>query len=236
MTAYKKLGIMGGLGPAATAFLFDRIVALTDAACDQEHLDVTILNRPATPDRTAFLLGNSTQDFTPAVCDAMRTLTQLGCEVLCIPCVTSHASYKDYVRAAAPARVLDFPGEIAADLRSRGCTRVGILATAGTVTTGFLQRKMQECGLEVRVPDERHQELVESLIYDDVKAGRAPDMTKFTRACDHLADEGCDAVILGCTELPLIDPPEFYRDMYVADSLSILARAVIVACGARLRA
>lgn len=235
MAPYKKLGIMGGLGPAATVYLMDRIVSLTDASCDQEHLDITVLNRPQTPDRTAYLLGRSQQDFTPYVSDAVSTLAGLGCEVICIPCVTSHASFDTYVQAAAPATMLDFPGQIAADLTARGCERIGILATTGTVTTGFLQRTLEDAGLYAVVPNGRNQELVESLIYDDVKAGRAPDMAKFEHACDYLAEQGCDAVVLGCTELPLIHPPATYRGMYVADSLTVLARAAIRACGAPVR-
>ena len=235
MAVYRKLGIVGGLGPAATVHLFDRIVQLTDAASDQEHLDVTILNRPQTPDRTAYLLGRSSEDFAPAVCDAVRDLVSLRCEVICIPCVTSHAAFDEIERAARPARLLNFPDEIARDLLARSCHRIGILATTGTVTTGFLQRALESHGLEARVPDAACQELVESLIYDDVKAGREPDVGKFERACDQLAEQGCDAVVLGCTELPLIHPPVSYRDMYVADSLEILARSAIEACGAPVR-
>lgn len=235
MERYKKLGIIGGLGPAATAHLMGRITALTDAVSDQEHLDVTVLSRPQTPDRTAYLLGKSAEDFAPVMCDAIRDLVSLGCEVLCIPCVTSHASFDDLAHAAVPAALLNFPDEIARDLLARGCRRIGILATTGTVTTGFLQRTLEGRGLEARVPDAARQELVESLIYDDVKAGRAPDMGKFERACDQLVGEGCDAVILGCTELPLAQPPAEYRGMYVADSLEILAKAAIRACGARVR-
>lgn len=233
--SYKKLGIIGGLGPAATVYLYDRIVSLTDAALDQEHLDITILNRPQTPDRTAYLLGRSHEDFAPVVCAAARDLVGLGCEVICIPCMTSHAAVDEIERACSPARLLNFPHVVAADLRARGCRRVGILATTGTVTTGFLQRALADDGLDTRVPAPEGQELVESLIYDDVKAGRPADMSKFERACDDLAAQGCDSVILGCTELPLIHAPETYRDMYVADSLDILARAAITACGAPLR-
>ena len=68
--ALKKLGIIGGLGPAATASLFMRIIEHTDAATDQDHIDITILNRPQIPDRTAYILGKSDESYVPAVREA----------------------------------------------------------------------------------------------------------------------------------------------------------------------
>lgn len=232
---HKKLGVIGGLGPAATVYLYDQLVRLTDASIDQQHLDITILNRPQTPDRTAFLLGESEDDFAPAVCAAARDLVGLGCEVICMPCVTAHAAHDQIARAARPAQLVSLPDVVADDLVERGCSCIGIMATAGTVATGFLQATLEARGLAVRVPDDEHQALVTSIIFDEVKAGRPVTMEKFERACDHLLAQGCDAVVLGCTELPLIHAPHRYRDAYVADSLKILARRSIEACGARVR-
>lgn len=235
----KSLGIIGGLGPAATAYLFSRVVDLTDASCDQEHLDITVLNRPRTPDRTAYLLGRSDEDFVPALLHSVEQLAGLGCEVVCIGCVTAHAAYdqlRDRAARTCPGvRVLNLLDLMADDLAAHGCRRAGLLATCGTIETRVLQRTVEARGIEVRVPDAEHQEFVTSIIYDQVKAGLPADMGAFERVCAFLAREGCDGVVLGCTELPLIGAPEVCHGMYVANSLDILARAAVVACGARVK-
>lgn len=232
---YKKLGVIGGLGPAATVYLYDQLVSLTDAAVDQEHLDITILNRPQTPDRTAFLLGESDRDFTPCICAAARDLVGLGCEIICVPCVTAHAAHDAISDAALPAHLVSLPDVVADDLAAHGCRHIGIMATAGTVATGFLQRTLEARGMTGIAPDAEHQALVTSIIFDEVKAGAPVTMSKFERVCDHLLEKGCDSVVLGCTELPLIHAPNRYHGMYIADSLKILARRSIEECGARVR-
>ena len=240
----RKLGIVGGLGPAATAYLFSKVVDLTDASCDADHLDVTVLNRPQVPDRTAYLLGRSSEDFAPALAATVEDLVTLGCEVICIACVTAHAAFSRLEDAAArraealelptPA-MLNLPAEIAAELSRRTCRRVGLLGTEGTVKTGILQRAVEARGIEVCLPDAQRENLVMGLIYDDIKAGRPANMEAFEQVCAYFAGKGCDSVMLGCTELPLIGAPQHCQGMYVASSLDILARAAVLACGAKVR-
>ncbi len=236
MQEKRKLGVIGGLGPAATAYLFSKVVEDTDAATDQDHLDVTVLNRPGIPDRTSYLLGESDRDFAPELVRAARDLVGLGCEVVCIACVTAHAALPQ-VRDAVGGRahVIDLPAEMAADLVGAGCSRVGLLATDGTLRTGLLQGAFSEAGLECAVPDAEFQRLVMRTIYDEVKAGAPADMGNVDRVCAHLARKGCDGLALGCTELPLLGLPERLRGMRVASSLDILARCAVLACGGALR-
>ena len=233
---YKKLGIVGGLGPAATAHFFSRVVDLTDAACDQEHLDVCIVNVPRTPDRTAYILGQSQESFVPVVNTAAHQLEDMGCQVLCITCVNAHSLFDQVFSGITNAVPIHMPRAAAEEIAQAGKRRVGIMATSGTCKTGVLQQAMEEQGLEVRLPDQRHQDMVMSVIYDDIKAGRPADMRKFADVCGHLREQGCDAVVLGCTELSLISVPEDYAGMLVVDAMEVLAKRCIQACGARVRA
>ena len=85
MTPYKKLGVIGGIGPAATALFFQRVVEYTNVGCDQEHLDIDILNRPSIPDRTDYLLGKAgAPSFVPAMHNVALQLESMGCEILAI--------------------------------------------------------------------------------------------------------------------------------------------------------
>ncbi len=97
-TAPEKLGIIGGLGPAATARLFARVVEYTRAETDQGHLDVTVLNRPSIPDRTAYLLGKpGAESFIEPMQQAVCDLVAAGCGVLATPCNTAHARIEEIV-------------------------------------------------------------------------------------------------------------------------------------------
>ena len=91
----KTLGIIGGLGPMASAYLLRLIIEMTDAKTDQEHLDVILFDRPQVPDRTAYILDRTKPSPLPSMRDTAQTLERLGAGVICAPCVTSHYFYKE---------------------------------------------------------------------------------------------------------------------------------------------
>ena len=233
----EKLGIIGGMGPAATARLFARVVDFTDADCDQDHLDVTVLNRPSVPDRTAYLLGQEgARSFVPMLQDMARTLEEEGCAVLGMPCNTAHARIDDVAAVLSRARIVNMPREAAAfAVKALGCVRVGVLATDGTLATGVFQRALAEEGAQAEIPDAAFQQRVMSVIYDYVKAGRSVPEGFFEGALDHLSACGCDGFILGCTELSLLGMPARYGGRPVIDALDVLAWRCVQECGAPAR-
>lgn len=240
----EKLGIIGGMGPAATARLFARIIRFTDAERDQDHLDITILNRPQTPDRTAYLLGEEgAPSFIPALEDAADELEEAGCTVLAIPCNTAHARLGNVEAVLDRGRFVDMPRETAAFAIGLGCRRVGILATDGSLRSGVYQRALLEAGVDAVVPGQAGQAAVMSLIYDDVKAGRIPEPGCLAAVCEELVEAGCDGIILGCTELSLLDAPRRMGGagaggapgapgVPVIDALDVLAWRCVQECGA----
>lgn len=236
LTRMEKLGILGGMGPAATARLLTRIVDLTDVACDQDHIDVTVLNRPSVPDRTAYLLGKEgAPSFVPALVDMAQTLEALGCTVLATPCNTAHARENEVIASLSQARMVDMPREAASFLRGLGCSKVGVLATDGTLAAGVYQRACLEAGLCMVVPDADAQVGVMRVIYDGVKAGREVPECALHAMLDSLVGEGCDGIVLGCTELSVLPFPARYKGSFVADALDVLAWRCVEECGAKAR-
>ena len=205
----KTLGVIGGLGPMATAYFLRRIVEMTDARTDQEHLDVIVLNRPSIPDRTAYILDRTKPSPLPPIVDAAKTLEQLGACCIAIPCITSHALFSEF-SAAVGIPFIHILRETATHLKENGVAAAGIL------------------------PDEPNQQRVMSLIYDDYKAGRPLEWEKFQLAAGFVRKQGAECIVLGCTELSLIK-----RDRPVGpgvlDALDVLARASIKRCGKPLR-
>lgn len=226
------LGVIGGLGPMATAYFMELVTSMTDAACDQEHMRMLIYSIPDTPDRTRFILGRSGESPLPSIVAAGRALRSLGADVIAVPCITAHYFHRE-IEEGVGVRMLNAIGDCADFLKANGVTNAGLMATEGTVHTGLFQRELERRGIALTVPDEEGQRAVTSLIYDDVKRGRQPDMASFGRVKDALRQQGAEVVLLGCTELSVIK-----RDNDVGsgvlDVMEVLACSAITACGKRI--
>ncbi len=227
------LGVIGGLGPLATARYLEMMVNMTDAATDQEHVNMIIYNCPQIPDRTAYILGKSTEDPLPVMTRIGNALAADGADVIAIPCVTAHYFY-DKLSAAIPLPIIHVIREAGAELDAAGVRKVGIMATDGTITSGIYQRVLEEMGMEVVLPEEKYQGFVMDVIYKNVKAGLPVDMEKFSAAAAHLKNKGAEAIILGCTELSLVK-----RDCDIGagflDTLEVLAKQSVLRCGGKLK-
>lgn len=223
------LGILGGLGPMASAYFYELITAHTKASCDQEHIDIILSSRASTPDRTAFITGKSEESPLPFMIEDAKRLEIYGADVIVIPCNTAHY-FVEQIRDNVSVPVPGIIEETAERLRRAGYKKAGIMATRGTVISGSYQQQLEERGLLWEIPDEEHQQYLHELIYGDVKSGRAPDTEKFYKIVKHLTDKGCDKLILGCTELSLINRAVGGDDIFI-DSLEVLAHTAIKACG-----
>ncbi len=223
------------MGPAATARLFSRIVDFTDVESDQEHIDITIYNRPTIPDRTAYLLGKSAESFVPHLIEIAHKLEREGCTVLAIPCNTSHARIKEIEAALSSARIVNMPLASTTLATKLGCEKVGILATDGTIQTGVFQTYADYVRIGSAIPSPTAQQSVMDIIYKWVKAGSIPDWHLLEGPFEDLSAQGCDAFILGCTELSLIEVAPFYNDIPIIDALDALAWQCVIECGARAK-
>ncbi len=233
MAEKKTLGIIGGMGPMATAYLLQLIIEMTDAKTDQEHLDVIVFNRPAVPDRTAYILDNTKPSPLPVLRDAAQKLTGLGAGVLCAPCVTSHYFY-EALSGRIPVPFVHMLRETAEELRRAGRRKTGVMATTGTVRMGLFQSALGEAGIEAQLPSPACQELVMSMIYDEIKAGKPASPEKFQAAEEELYAQGCDSIVLGCTELSLIKKSAPLGPGYL-DALEVLSKRCVQLCGGALK-
>lgn len=197
----KVIGILGGMGPLATADLFQKITLHTLASCDQEHPRVCIDSNTAIADRTAALLHGGANP-VPEMIQSARRLESIGAELLIMPCNTAHNFYDD-VAASVRIPVLHMIALTRDALTAKGVTCAGLLATDGTVQTGIYQRTFAGSGIELLVPGDDDQATVMDIIYNGVKAGDMNhDASAFRKTCEGLIARGAQALILGCTELP----------------------------------
>ena len=232
MEKKKMLGVLGGMGPMATAYFMELVIRMTDAETDQEHLDMLVYNLTSIPDRTGFILGKTKESPLPTLIRAGQALAEQGAEQIAIPCMTSHYFYRQ-LSEAVPVPVLNCLAETADCLKAGGVERAGILATTGTMETGIFRDALLSRGIQPVALSRERQADVMSLIYDDIKANRPPRMELFHRAGEELRQKGAEIVILGCTELSLIKRDCSVGGQYL-DTLEVLARAAVRACGGKL--
>ena len=231
----EPVGVIGGLGPAATVHFLHRVVQLTDAHRDQDHVDLLVWQHGSIPDRTAFLLGHGENPEPVLVSDAVA-LERAGARFVAIPCNTA-VVWVDAMRAAVSIDVLDTVAETvaAAQVAVPGLRRLGVLATDGTLLAGTYARAAEAAGVEMLVPDADVQREVMAIIYDGVKAGRPVSRSRFDAVVEHLRERGAEAVTLGCTELSVLHGELGIDDPTVVDSIDALARRVVTRAGAPLR-
>ena len=224
-----RLGVIGGLGPMATAYYMELMIRMTDAKRDQDHPEVIIMNVPSIPDRTAFILGKSQANPCGPMVELGRQLKGLGCSVVATPCVTAHY-FHETLQEQIGLPVIHVIRRTAELLRQAGIRRVGLMATDGTVCSGIFQRQVEEQGMELILPDEKGQAAVMALIYDQIKAGKPADPALFEQVKQQLRRKGAQVVVLGCTELSLLKKGA-YLGTGILDALEVLAQESLIACG-----
>jgi len=203
-----RIGIVGGVGPAATVDFMHKIVANTDAVRDQEHIKLIVDHNPQIPDRTANLIGDG-EDPTLAIYAACKRLEANHADLIAIPCNTAHA-YIERISGQVAAPIINMLHETVSHINRHypGHRRVGLLATEGTVRSRVYHDAAAGAPFELLVPDQAHQELVMRAIYGErgIKAGYLDGQCRddLMLALTHLVQAGASVVILGCTELPLV--------------------------------
>lgn len=222
------------MGPLATGDLFTKIVKLTKAENDQQHLRILVDNNTNIPDRTAAILSGGA-DPVEQMCASAAILTQAGAEVLCMPCNTAHYFYERVIEKAGlgeKAVFVNMLRETAAFAKSLGYKKVGLLATDGTIGSGVYEKAFKAQGIDVVVPGGKDQQAVMDIIYKGVKAGNLNiDTTAFVRTMDALIAAGAETLVLGCTELPLAFQLYGFTHSSI-DPTRLLALAVIREAGA----
>lgn len=223
----KIIGVLGGLGPWATLDLFEKILRLTPAGRDQEHLRIIIDNNTKIPDRSPAIFGRG-EDPTPSLVETARNLERAGADFIVIPCNTAHFFF-DAVQRAVSIPVLHIMNEVASAARDEvpGLRTVGVLATEAAMRSRLYHDAFEHVGITVMGPDDHGQEAVNRAIYG-VKAGRmGPDVTReLVAVASALVAGGAQAIVLGCTELPFVLRPQDIS-VPLIDSNLVLARAAV---------
>lgn len=224
----QAVGVIGGVGPMATVYFMQRVIEMTKAGCDQDHINMMVLNDCDIPDRTAFITERSDENPLPVMTQDAKRLEAAGCDFVVIPCNTAHYFF-DELQNQVAIPVVNIVSETIHYCQAlhKGLECVGVLATTGTLVAGTYQKYAEEAGLSAVVLDDGDQEKLMSIIYDKVKAGKSVSRAEFDEVANALRAKGAQMIILGCTELSVIKRDLPIRDDDVLDSIDVLASETV---------
>lgn len=220
------IGVLGGMGPAATADLFNKFISFTKANCDQEHIPLIISSIPNIPDRTQALLHDGRSPL-PLMQSYLHLLENAGAECIVIPCNTAHYWFSE-LKESCHVEMLSIIDTTMQEVIKTGKKQIGLLATNATVHMGLYQKRMEDAGLNCLIPNKDEQQKVMESIYL-LKSGEVERSEKLMKEiAQSLFDKNVQVIVLGCTEVPVILQKEIKNnpDKYI-DSTSSLVNAGI---------
>jgi aspartate racemase len=224
----RVLGVLGGMGPLASAQFMARLTLLTPAERDQDHVPAVLWSDPRVPDRNRGRLAGG-EDPLPWLLRGMRGLKAAGCEAVAIPCNTAHGWYDEMAAEGLP--ILHIVDAAAAELRLVAPSgTVGVMGTAATLHMRLYQDRLQRMGWQVIVPTDGEMDGLVTPAIARVKANRVAEAYEpLAAAVRALAGRGAQAVVLGCTEIPLGIQAGPWRGLGtpLVDTIDALALAAI---------
>lgn len=234
----KTIGILGGMGPEVTAYFYELIVNQTRAETDQGHIEAIIYSNPKIPPRTDAILKRGPSP-TPLLVEGFQRLKDAGADFVVMPCVTAHYFYPK-VKDQVDIPFISLLDESAkwAKVEVPELRKAGLVASSGTLESRLFHDAFANAGIEVLNPEEEEQNQVMEAIFGPkgIKAGFTSGFPKeiFVSIARVLVARGADAIIAGCTEVPLVLKE---RDIAVplVEPLRIAARACIIEAGYKLK-
>jgi len=223
----KRLGILGGMGPAASAEFVTRLIKQTPATTDQEHIPFVLWNEPRIPDRSRAMQDGNNAPLLWLL-QGIQALKTVGCDRVVIPCNSAHFWYNDMAKMGVP--IIHIVDSIADQLRELALnnTTIGIMGTKGTIEHGLYQNRLAQQGWTCIVPDRAEMDFFVQPAIDLIKAGKIRESQLLLMKTIHsLIDRGAQAIVLGCTELPLAIDINSEEHIPIVNSIDSLVYAAI---------
>lgn len=229
------VGVLGGMGPEATVDFMSRVIAMTPANVDQDHVPMVVHNNPQVPDRQQAMRDGHGGPVRRALLETARRLQAGGADFWVMPCNTAHAFVGDAVAGVSIpfVSIIDVTIE-SIRTRAPGARRIGLLATDACLAAGVYQRAMGDTDMTAVLPDEAAQDECMGLIFRVKGGDTGPDVRERMAAlAEALVRQGAELVIAGCTEIPLVLDAADLSVPLVSSTEELARRSVEIATGAR---
>ncbi len=224
------VGVLGGLGPEATVEFMARVLALTPAESDQDHVHMLVDQNPGVPNRQEAVLREG-EDPSSAIVGMAKRLEAAGCDFLVMPCNTAHA-WEEEIRAAVSIPFLSIVDATVAAIPG-GIRKVGLMTTPAGLATNCYQRVLTDRGVETIEHDATRVEELMKLVYSIKIGDTGADVTDGMRGlADELIDRGAELIIFGCTEIPIVLGPGDLAVPALSSTDKLAKRTIAIALGA----
>lgn len=219
--------ILGGMGTMATESFVHLLNERVVTHKDQDYLNYVLFNHATVPDRTAYILDATNDSPLPYLLDDIEKQNLLKPDFIVLTCNTAHHFF-DTLQAATSIPILHMPKEAVKEvLKQKEVGKVAFFGTTGSVKAGIYETQMRQAGLEVYIPTEKLQDKINHLIYHDIKENDFLNQSLYVEILKDAVDAGCKQIILGCTELSLMEASFGQDDYPVIDAQSVLVDRTI---------
>lgn len=226
----KRLGVLGGMGPAASAEFMVRLVSQTPAAKDQEHIPTILWSDNTVPDRSSSMRNGDDKPL-PYLLKGIQGLISAGCNLIVIPCNTAHFWFKDMEKQASwHATIVHIVDSVADSLKDRKVTnaKIGVMGTQASIELGLYQYRLNKLGWDCIVPTKEEMDTLVQPAIDLIKANCIAEAHPMLMTVIHsLISRGAKAVVLGCTEIPLSIRENTVQDTPIINSIDSLVMSAI---------
>ena len=226
----KRLGVLGGMGPAASAEFMVRLVAQTPAKRDQDHIPTILWSDNTVPDRSTSMRNGDNKPL-PYLLSGIQGLVSAGCNLIVIPCNTAHLWFKEMEKQASwHARIVHIVDSVSDALRDANVidSKIGVMGTQATVELGLYQYRLNKLGWECIVPSKEEMDTLVQPAIDLIKANQIAEAHSMLMTIIHsLISNGAKSVVLGCTEIPLSIKEDIVQDTPIINSIDSLVKSVI---------
>lgn len=217
-----KLGVLGGMGTYATIIFMKLLYDLKNADIDQDNINMVVLNNSKIPDRTAYILDNSKECPLDYLKKDIKLLENSECTLIALTCNTAHHWYNE-LQSTTKLPIINMVELVKKEVLKRNIKKVGILATEGSIKTNVYNFN----DIELFKPNEKYQQLIDSIIYDKVKKNKPVSKKEINEVIKYFKKNNCDCIIFGCTELSVVKYELDLKIDYIVDSLEELAKYII---------
>lgn len=232
----KKLGVLGGMGPLATAIFYEMIVKNTKADSDQDHIYTIVSSHGSIPDRTKVIMdGEDVNTVLDSVMEDIKLFEYAEVSNIAIPCNTFHYFY-DHVQAMTEIPIINMVDEAmkeCAEIFGEGST-VGILGTKGTINSGVYDVYAERHNIKLYKVDKFMQDILMKSIYDIKETGRLRQDNVVEIIDDIMGKKLADGIVLACTELSLVELDNAH-EAKIVDAMEVLVNRSITRSGYECR-
>ena len=202
----KKIGLVGGTGPESTLMYYKELNQRIDQMTNGEQMPDIAIESVNFRRAWKYVCDSDYEKLTDYLAEKVKLLQESGAEVIALTAVTMHVVVDDIVKKTN-ASLATIPGAVCEEAKSKNYKKVGLLGTIFTMEQDYMKKDLLQAGIEVYIPDQADRELVAKRIYEELEVGVVKEETlkEFQRIIKKMQTEnGIEAVILGCTELPLL--------------------------------